>query len=151
MAKPSRKRRSTVTLADSAPRKRPSLQYSIPCDAVQREQDGRAYIINPFDTMNRIGDAPVPHQFVILNCWTSGVGHWREHVTVSAPGGELLLETNEVEFWLRSSFNRHQVQNFVVVPLTEPGLHTVRVYLDHEEVLEYRLKFDIIQAPNRVS
>lgn len=127
-------------------RKTPVLQYSIPCVAVQR-QEGNVLIVNPFDTLTHIGAAGLPAQFVILDCWTNGVGVWRTHLTVSDPGGQELFRSNEVRFWLEAPVRRHQVENYVAVVLPEPGIYLVREYLDNVLTLEYRLKMDILSAP----
>ena len=142
-----RKRPKEELLSQGEPKIRPSLQFSIVCEMVQQVAGRGAIVVGLFDTINRTGDTPLPNQFVILNGWTSGMGIWAEHVVVTDPGGNPVLETSETRFWLQSPFHRHMVQHNIVVQLTTPGLHTVHVYLNNEEALSYQLKFEIHPQP----
>jgi hypothetical protein len=108
---------------------------------------GHTAIIGTFDTINRVGEMPVPFSFVIADCWTSGVGHFVEYLTISDPGGTEVVRTSETNFWLPNTFHRHTVNHYLTLALETPGLHTVRVYLDHEPALDYKLKFVILPQP----
>jgi hypothetical protein len=138
-------------LSHGEPKIRPSLQFSVVCETVQQVAERGAILVGLFDTINRVGDTPLPNQFVILDSWTSGMGIWAEHVTITDPEGELIVESSETRFWLQSSFHRHNVQHNITVPLTKPGLYTVHVHLDNEEVLSYKLNFVIHPQPAALS
>lgn len=84
---------------------------------------------------------------MILDCWTNGVGHFSEYVSIKDPLGGEVVQTNESQFWLPNSFHRHTVQHTIGLALTEPGMHTVHVFLNNQQVLDYKVKFDVRPAP----
>ena len=126
---------------------RPSLQYSVLCDAVQQLPDGGTVIVRPFDTINRVGDNVIPASFVIFDGWTSGMGVWNEHLTITDPAGKTILEVPEQSFWLQSVWHRHNVQHNLTVALTDPGTYAVHVFLANSEILTYRFRFVVHPAP----
>lgn len=128
--------------------KTPQLQYSILCNSVQQiPQTGMSLIVGPFDTITRTGDTPQPLSCVILDCWTNGVGHFSEYVEIKDPLGHEVLQTPEIQFWLPDSFHRHSVHHNISLALSEPGMHTVHVYLNNQQVIEYKVKFDVRPSP----
>lgn len=126
---------------------KPSLQYSILCDQVQQLPDGSALIVRPFDTINRVGSQIVPASFVILNGWTSGLGVWNEHITISDPNDRVILEEQEQSFWLQSAWHRHNVQRNITIALADAGTYKITVFLANQAVLAYRFRFIVHAAP----
>jgi len=149
---PTRSRRKPQPTEQSEPAKvGPSLQYSIACSGIQQIPGGGFVILSPFDTITRIGDAPQPISIMILDCWTSGVGHFSEYLTITDPNGTQVIQTSESQFWLPNSFHRHNVHHNLRLALLEPGMHVVKVFLDNQEVLNYKIKFDVRPAPSPLS
>lgn len=148
MPKPARKkspnRPSARRLEDGV---KPSLQYSILCDQVQQLADGSAVIVRPFDTINRVGAQIVPASFVILNGWTSGLGVWNEHITISDPADRVILEEQEQSFWLQSPWHRHNVQRNITIALADAGTYKITVFLANQAILTYRFRFIVHTVP----
>jgi len=88
---------------------------------------------------------------VILDCWTSGVGHFSEYVTIADSDGTQVVQTQETQFWLPNTFHRHSVTHNITAALEVPGFHTVRVYLDNQVAMEYKLKFNVQPAQGAYS
>lgn len=130
---------------------KPSLQYSILCDQVQQLPDGSSVIVRPFDTINRVGAQIVPASFVVLNGWTSGLGVWNEHITISDPSDRVILEEQEQSFWLQSAWHRHNVQRNITIALADAGTYKITVFLANQPILTYRFRFIVHVAPPAAS
>lgn len=121
----------------------PTLLFSILCDDVRREDNGKFILIGLFET---IGAAtfPVMHPVLyVINCWCSGVGVFKQKTRIVAPGNTKLIEDKETEFNLTDLKAKHRiVARFNNIRFNAPGEYAVEVLLNDELKVRYPLIID---------
>ncbi|MFH1867670.1 MAG: hypothetical protein ABH843_01745 [Candidatus Omnitrophota bacterium] len=118
----------------------PTLLFSILCDDVRREDNGKFLLIGLFET---IGSAtfPVRHpSLYVMNCWCSGMGAFTQRTRIVAPDGSKLIEDLETKFSLQSLKSKHRiVARYNNIYFQEPGEYAVEVLLNGELKVRYPL------------
>jgi hypothetical protein len=126
----------------------PTLLFSILCDDVRREDNGKFILIGLFET---IGAAtfPVMHPVLyVINCWCSGVGAFKQKTRIVAPGNTKLIEDKETEFNLTDLKAKHRiVARFNNIRFNIPGEYAVEVLLNDELKVRYPLIIDKVSPP----
>ncbi|MDP8297532.1 MAG: hypothetical protein RAP41_05055 [Candidatus Orphnella occulta] len=126
----------------------PTLLFSILCDDVRREDNGKFMLIGLFET---IGSAsfPVMHPALfVMNCWCSGVGDFTQKTRIVAPGNTRLIEDKETKFSLSSIKAKHRiVARFNNIRFNDPGEYAVEVLLNDELKVRYPLVIDKVVPP----
>lgn len=121
----------------------PTLLFSILCDDIRREDNGKFILIGLFET---IGAAtfPVMHPVLyVINCWCSGTGAFKQKTRIVAPGNTKLIEDKETEFNLTDLKAKHRiVARFNNIRFDNPGEYAVEVLLNNELKVRYPLIVD---------
>lgn len=118
----------------------PTLLFSILCDDVRREDNGKFILIGLFETIGA-QVFPVVHPVLyITNCWCSGTGSFRQRTRLVAPGNLKLIEDKETEFNLANLRAKHRiVARFNNIRFNAPGEYAVEVLLNNELKVRYPL------------
>ena len=70
----------------------PDLQFSILCDDVRREHNGKLILLGLFETIGA-SRFPVQHPTLfVVNRWCNGVGEYRQRTVVRNPDNSILAE-----------------------------------------------------------
>lgn len=117
---------------------KPDLQFSIVCDSIRREDNGKLMFIGIFEVIGA-RSFPVKHyQLFIANKWIKGTGRFREKTRiVGLKDNKTIVETKEVAFELSNIEASHTViSKFMNIVFIEPGRYQVEVLLN-SEILRY--------------
>ncbi|MDD5504552.1 MAG: hypothetical protein PHV77_04470 [Candidatus Omnitrophica bacterium] len=121
----------------------PTLLFSILCDDVRREDNGKFMLLGLFETIaSSVFPATHPRLFV-MNCWCSGTGKFRQRTRLIRPDNTRLIEDKETEFCLADLKSKHRiVAQFNNICFDRPGEYAVEVLLDGELKVRYPLVVD---------
>jgi Family of unknown function (DUF6941) len=126
------------------PERRPTLQFSFPCDRVVEDTGGGVSVERIVDGFTvRRPDSANPLSFFqlnILNGWCDGEGLHEDWVVISRESSEDVVETKKQEFILQSPQHRALNLHHIGLQLQEEGDYRVRVFGDGEEVMSYPIQ-----------
>lgn len=127
-------------MATQSPSIEPSLLYSVLCDDVRREDNGKFILLGLFETIGaREFPASHPTLFVV-NGWISGAGSFQQYSRILDPTGQELARDRETAFELPTLKSRHSViARFNHLELPQPGEYAVEVLLNGDLKLRYPL------------
>ncbi len=118
---------------------KPNLQFSVLCDDVRREDNGKFLLLGLFEAINaKIFPATHPALFVV-NRWCKGEGRFTQKIRiVNAKDKAIVFQTEEQLFELEDIDRHHTlISKFNNLVFTNPGKYWVEVLLDNELVLNY--------------
>ena len=118
---------------------KPDLQFSIVCDSIRREDNGKMMFIGIFEVIGAKNFPAKHHQLFIANRWIKGTGRFKEKTRIiNSRDNSKVVETKEVEFELKSIEAAHTViSKFLNIVFPEPGKYQVEVFLNGEIVRYY--------------
>ncbi|MBI3322799.1 MAG: hypothetical protein HYZ94_03865 [Candidatus Omnitrophica bacterium] len=118
----------------------PALLYSVLCDDVRREDNGKFILLGLFETVGA-REFPASHPTLfIVNGWIAGVGTFRQYSRILDPNGHELARDQETTFQLANLRSRHSViARFNNLELPQPGEYAVEVLLNEDLKLRYPL------------
>lgn len=118
---------------------KPDLQFSIVCDSIRREDNGKMMFIGIFEVIGARTFPAKHHELFIANRWIKGAGRFTEKTkVVNLKDNKMIVETNEVSFELKDINSAHTViSKFINIVFPEPGKYQVEVLLGGETVRCY--------------
>ena len=118
----------------------PTLLFSILCDDVRREDNGKFMLLGLFETIGA-PQFPVVHPALyVMNCWCSGVGTFTQRTRIVTPDNIKLIEDDETEFSLPDLKSKHRiVARFNNIRFNVAGEYAVEVLLNGELKVRYPL------------
>jgi len=123
---------------------KPDLVYSVLCDDVRQEINGKFIFLGVFQNIWVKGLPAVHHRLCIANSWYNGIGEFHARSAVVAPD----KKTRVVESVLTEENRGSIVVNFFQnIRFAEEGLYWVEVSL--EGTLVTRYPFRVARAPQR--
>ncbi|UCH12327.1 MAG: hypothetical protein JSW18_05815 [Candidatus Omnitrophota bacterium] len=128
----------------------PTLLFSILCDDVRREDNGKFILIGLFETIGA-ANFPVRHaKLFVMNCWCSGMGEFTQRTRIIAPDGSKLIEDEKTSFKLNDLRVKHRiVARFNNTLFRAPGEYSVEVLLNGELKVRYPLIVEKIKPKIR--
>jgi len=116
----------------------PSLLYSVLCDDVRREDNGKFMLIGLFETIG-VSKFPACHPVLyVVNCWIKGLGTFKQHTKILNPKKQVLLNDNPTEFSLEDFNVKHTViARFNNICFEEEGIYSVEVMLEDRLMVSY--------------
>ena len=141
-------------MTQQEPEAKPSLQALLVCERVDTAPDGTHTIHRVVDRVNvsvqieadePLAESPpvkVPLEFTFVTRWGAGVGHFKQHTTMTNPSGET-VEFGEKEFWLPNKAESHTMLGRLTVGVSESGNYTLGAFLDNQKVGEYVLVVEL--------
>lgn len=118
----------------------PSLLFSVMCDDVRREDNGKFILIGLFEAIGA-SVFPVLHPALyIINCWCSGLGSFKQKTRISDKNNLVLAEDRETAFSLNDLKSKHKViARFNNLKFDAPGEYAIEVMLNNELKIRYPL------------
>ena len=118
----------------------PALLYSIVCDDVRREENGKFILLGLFETIGaREFPAAHPTLFVV-NGWIGGAGTFRQYSRILDPQGQEIARDQETSFQLSNLKARHSViARFNNLELPTQGEYAVEILLNGDLKVRYPL------------
>jgi len=119
---------------------KPTLLFSVLCDDIRREHNGKFILIGLFETIGARKFPAIHPTLYIMNCWISGIGTFRQRSRILTREGTVLVEDRETSFTLRDLKSKHRViARFNNLKFDHPGEYAVEVLLDGELKVRYPL------------
>ncbi len=118
----------------------PALLYSVLCDDVRREENGKFILVGLFETVGA-REFPAAHPTLfIVNGWIGGVGSFRQYSRILDPNGQEIARDQETAFHLATLKARHSViARFNNIELPQAGEYAVEILLDGDLKVRYPL------------
>jgi len=120
---------------------KPDLQFSIVCDSIRREDNGKMMFIGIFEVIGA-KNFPITHkELFIANRWIKGMGSFTEKTRIiNSKDDKIAVETEDVSFELKAIESSHTViSKFMNIVFREPGKYQIEVLLNNEVVRCYPL------------
>ena len=124
----------------------PDLLYTILCDEVRREDNGKWILLGLFEHIG-VSQVPAFHpQCCIVNKWIGGDGAWTQQTRIVDQDDQIVVQSDVLPFelnGLHASFTA--VQTFGNVPLRCAATLWIEVYLGAELKQRYPLRVDLVR------
>ena len=122
----------------------PDLQFSVLCDDVRREHNGKFILIGLFEVIGSRTFPAVHPRFTVINRWSNGVGKFSQQIRlISGETDQVVGRDREIPFELRDTHHRHTVVSiFSGLRFEKAGAYWVEVLLKGE--LKLRYPFDLV-------
>lgn len=118
----------------------PSLLFSILCDDVRREDNGKFILIGLFETIGAKKFPAIHPTLYIMNCWIAGLGSFKQRSRIISKDGAILAEDKETAFQLKDLKAKHRIiARFNNLKFDLPGEYSVEVLLNGELKVRYPL------------
>ena len=128
---------------------KPNLQFSVLCDDVRREDNGKFMLIGLFEAINA-KKFPATHPVLfVVNRWCKGSGTFTQKIRIVNPkDNSTIFQTEEQAFEL-ADIDRHHtlISRFNNVAFPGPGKYWVEVLLDNELVINYPIMLNEAKEP----
>lgn len=120
---------------------RPNLQFSLLCDDVRREDNGKFMLIGIFEAITAKTFPATHPSLYVVNRWCKGQGSFLQKIRiVNSRDKTIIFQTNDQAFDLADIDGHHtlisKVNNLV---FKGPGKYWIEVMLDGELILNYPL------------
>ena len=125
----------------------PDLLYSVLCDEVRREDNGKLMLLGLFEQI-AVGGFPTHHPACcVINKWCNGEGRYTQQTRFVDEDDRVLVAGEEVPFEL-AGMDVHftAVQMFGGLPVLRPGRIFVEVLLSGE--LKQRYALHVLSGPS---
>ncbi len=125
----------------------PDLQFSLLCDDVRQERNGKFMLIGLFDAIGAPA-YPMHHpRFFVVTRWCSGEGLFRQQTRILGPDQQhVVLQGREIETRLPTpEATATNVELLVNTEFGAPGTHWVEVLLDGDIKLRYPLRLNRVE------
>jgi len=128
----------------------PTLLFSVLCDDIRREDNGKFILLGLFETIgSKVFPATHPTIFV-MNCWCSGLGAFKQRTRILDIKGSTLAQDEETDFELNNLKSKHRViARFNNLLLALPGEYSVEVLLNGDLKVRYPLVVEQITTQNQ--
>jgi hypothetical protein len=128
----------------------PTLLFSVLCDDVRREDNGKFMLIGLFETIGAAVFPAIHPRLYVMNCWCSGMGKFRQRTRLVNPDNSRLIEDEETEFNLVDLKSKHRiVARFNNLRFECSGEYAVEVLLNDELKVRYPLIVEKGQPPDK--
>lgn len=123
----------------------PGLLYSVLCDDVRREDNGKLMLIGLFEAIGAPKFPVVHHTLFIVNCWCSGLGRFWQKTRITDQNGNILAEDKETAFTLESLKDKHRIiARFNNIKFDSDGEYSIEVILNGNLKIRYPLVVKLI-------
>lgn len=128
---------------------KPDLQFSIVCDSIRREDNGKLMFIGIFEVIGAKTFPAKHHQLFIANRWIKGTGKFTEKTRIiNIKDNKVVVETKEVTFELKAITSAHTViSKFLNIVFPEPGRYQVEIFLNGEILRYYPILVTQVSRP----
>jgi hypothetical protein len=118
---------------------KPNLQFSVLCDDVRREDNGKFILIGLFEAINAKKFPATHSTLFVATRWCKGEGTFTQKIRIVNPkDNSIIFQTDEQVFEL-ADIDRHHtlISKFNNLLFPTPGKYWVEILLDGELVINY--------------
>ncbi|MBI4549847.1 MAG: hypothetical protein HY714_02860 [Candidatus Omnitrophica bacterium] len=126
---------------------KPTLQFSILCDDIRREDNGKFMFLGLFETIGGLR-FPLKHpKLYIADRWCKGVGDFTEKIRViQEETGATLIQSKENSFELKSIDHYHtSINRFDGIVFPDAGKYFVEILLNGDLVIAYPIILTVLK------
>ena len=118
---------------------RPNLQFSVVCDDVRREDNGKFMLIGIFEAINAVEFPAKHHTLFVANRWCKGEGSFTQKIRiVNTRDKAIVFQTEDQLFQLQDIDTHHTIiSRFNNLLFPSPGKYWVEIFLNNELILNY--------------
>ncbi len=118
---------------------RPNLQFSVVCDDVRREDNGKFMLLGIFEAINAREFPAQHHTLFVANRWCKGEGSFTQKIRiVNAGNKKIVFQTEDQPFQLADIDTHHTIiSRFNNILFENPGKYWVEILLNNELILNY--------------
>lgn len=130
---------------------KPNLQFSVVCDDVRREDNGKFMLLGIFEAINAREFPARHHTLFVANRWCKGEGSFTQKIRIiNAQDKGAVFQTEEQSFQLSDIDTHHTIiSRFNNLLFPNPGKYWVEVFLNNELILNYPIMLRVIDEPNK--
>ncbi|MBI1882978.1 MAG: hypothetical protein HYS08_02095 [Chlamydiae bacterium] len=116
----------------------PDLQFTVLCDDVRREHNGKLILLGLFETVGASRFPIIHPTLFVVNRWCNGVGEYRQNTVIRQPDNSVLAEDALTAIKLDDLKAKHTViARFNNLRFSNPGEYAVEIRLDGELKIRY--------------
>ncbi|MDD5496267.1 MAG: hypothetical protein PHP46_04100 [Candidatus Omnitrophica bacterium] len=118
---------------------KPNLQFSVLCDDVRREDNGKFMLLGLFEAINA-PTFPARHSSLfVANRWCKGEGNFTQRIRiVNTKDKKIVFQTEDQPFELKDIDGHHTlISRFNNLVFPDPGKYWVEIFLNGELMLNY--------------
>lgn len=128
----------------------PSLLFSVLCDDIRREDNGKFMLIGLFEAIGAKRFPAIHPALFVMNCWIAGSGMFKQKTRIIDRDGGILAEDKETVFQLKDLKTKHKIiARFNNLKFDSPGEYSVEVMLDGDLKIRYPLLVKGIPQNNK--
>lgn len=118
---------------------KPDLQFSVLCDDVRREENGKFMLIGLFEAINARKFPATHATMYVANRWCKGEGTFAQKIRIMNTKDESMVFQTDDQVFELADIDRHHtlISRFNNLVFPDPGKYWVEVLLDKELVLNY--------------
>ena len=118
---------------------KPNLQFSVVCDDVRREDNGKFMLIGIFEAINAPEFPATHHTLFVANRWCKGEGSFTQKIRMIDSGTKkVVFQTDDQPFRLADIETHHTIiSRFNNLIFETPGKYWAEIFLNNELVLNY--------------
>ncbi len=129
-----------MTQGNGQPSMKPDLQFSVLCDDVRREDNGKFILIGLFEAIVGMQFPFVYPGLCVVNRWCNGEGRFHQRIRIVGTGNETIVETEDSPVDLPATLaNVTSVSLFRNIRFPHPGRYWMEVLLDGDLKQRYSL------------
>jgi hypothetical protein len=118
---------------------KPDLQFSVVCDDVRREDNGKFMLIGIFEAINAKEFPARHHSMCVASRWCKGEGSFTQKIRiVGSDNKTVVFQTEDQRFELGDIDTHHTIiSRFNNLLFETPGKYWVEIFLNNELILNY--------------
>jgi len=130
---------------------KPNLQFSVVCDDVRREDNGKFMLLGLFEAINAVEFPARHHTLFVANRWCKGEGSFTQKIRiVNSKDQTIVFQTEDQPFQLADIDTHHTiVSRFNNLLFPNPGKYWVEIFLNNELMLNYPIMLRVKDEQNR--
>jgi hypothetical protein len=129
----------------------PDLQFSVLCDDVRREDNGKFMLLGLFEAISAQKFPALHHSMFIANQWVKGEGAFDQEIfIINSRDKSVIFKTDKQHFELPGIDAHHTlISRFANLEFPEPGKYWIEIVLDGKLVINYPMILKQIQEAPR--
>jgi len=128
---------------------KPNLQFSVLCDDVRREDNGKFMLLGLFEAINAVKFPATHPALFVANRWCKGEGSFAQKIRiVNSKDKAIVFQTEDQAFELKDIDAHHTlISKFNNLVFPDPGKYWVEILLNSELFLNYPIMLVQKSAP----
>jgi len=130
---------------------KPNLQFSVVCDDVRREDNGKFMLLGIFETINAKEFPARHHTLFVANRWCKGEGAFTQKIRIINSKNKAVVFQTEGQPFQLVDIDAHQtiVSRFNNLLFENPGKYWIEIFLNDELMLNYPIMLRQVVQPEK--